>query len=99
MATTATVTAKSGSNVNMRKTPSKTGILVERVPVGATVTVNSNNGEWAQIVYGGKTGYMMSEFLSPGGVSVDAGTGDVSRADEIRAQIMALVDELVGMAK
>lgn len=96
---TATVTAKSGSNVNMRKTPSKTGLLVDRVPVGATVAVNSNNDEWAQIVYNAQTGYMMSEFLALGDEGADAGTGDVSRAEEIRAEIMRLVDELVGMAK
>lgn len=96
MAQTATVVAKSGSNVNMRKTPAKTGLLVDRVPVGATVTVNSNNGEWAQIVYNGQTGYMMSEFLATGDVSVDTGA---SRAEEIRAQVIALLDELVGMTK
>ena len=95
MAQMATVTASSGSNVNMRKTPAKSGILVTKVPVGATVTVNSNNGEWAQISFDGYTGYMMSEFLVMG----DGAGVAVSRAGEIRTEIMRLVDELVGMAK
>lgn len=95
MKETAKVVAASGSNVNMRVGPTKTAQLMAKVPVGETVVVNSNNGEWAQIEYDGRTGYMMSMYLQTG----DAPVAGASRAEEIRAQVIALLDELVGMTK
>lgn len=95
MTDTAKVVAASGSNVNMRVGPAKTAQLIAKVPVGEIVTVNSNNGEWAQIEYDGRTGYMMSMYLQSG----DMPAVNVSRAEEIKAQIAALLDELVGLAK
>ena len=62
---TATVTAKSGSTVNLRKTPG--GDLVDRVPVGSVVQVMQVTGEpgsqWAQVDYRGKAGWMNVAFL------------------------------------
>lgn len=58
---TAVVTAQSGQTVNLRKTPG--GDLTDRVPVGATVTVEESGGEWSRVEYGGKSGWMMSRFL------------------------------------
>ena len=62
---TATVYASQGSNVNMRKT--KNGELLERVPVGAKVTILEESGEWAKIAYGDKVGWMMKKFLMENG--------------------------------
>lgn len=62
---TATVTAESGSTVNLRKTPG--GDLVDRVPVGSVVQVMQVTGEpgaqWAQVAYSGKAGWMDVAFL------------------------------------
>ena len=62
---TATVTAESGSTVNLRKTPG--GDLVDRVPVGSVVQVMQVTGEpgsqWAQVDYRGKAGWMNVAFL------------------------------------
>lgn len=63
----ATVTATSGSTVNMRVKPSVTATLVDRVPVGAQVDVVSSGSEWSIVKYDGLTGYMMSRYLSKDG--------------------------------
>ncbi len=49
--------------VNMRKTKSKNSALVDRVPVGETVTVLKQEGDWCRIRWKWNTGYMMTEFL------------------------------------
>ena len=62
---TATVTAESGSTVNLRRSPG--GDLVDRVPVGSVVQVMQVTGEpgaqWAQVAYSGKAGWMDVAFL------------------------------------
>ena len=76
---TATVTAESGSTVNLRKTPG--GDLVDRVPVGSTVQVMQVTGEpgsqWAQVDYRGKAGWMNVAFLR-----MEGGTGSTDSADD-----------------
>lgn len=59
---TAKVRAESGSTVNMRKVPD--GDLVERVPVGATVTVSGHQDGWSRVAWDGKTGWIMDKYLS-----------------------------------
>lgn len=59
---TAIVTAASGTSVNMRKAPG--GALLDRVPVGSTVNVQERGAEWCKIYWNGKTGYMMSQYLT-----------------------------------
>ena len=76
---TATVTAESGSTVNLRKTPG--GDLVDRVPVGSVVQVMQVTGEpgsqWAQVDYRGKAGWMNVAFLR-----MEGGTGSTDSADD-----------------
>ncbi len=58
------VSHPSGSYVNLRTKPSQaTGTVTLRVPSGSVVTVLTPGGEWTQVKYEGKTGYMMSYFL------------------------------------
>lgn len=63
MMMTATVYAANGGEVNLRKAPSKSGALIQRVPTGQAVTVVSQADGWAQIVVNGVTGYMMDMYL------------------------------------
>ena len=76
---TATVTAESGSTVNLRKTPG--GDLVDRLPVGSVVQVMQVTGEpgaqWAQVAYSGKAGWMDVAFLR-----MEAGTESTDSADD-----------------
>lgn len=66
--TTATVWAASGTTVNMRKGPSTSKALVERVPVGSVVVILDYEPDWCQIAYTDRRGatwygWMMTEFL------------------------------------
>ena len=65
---TAVVVAERGTTVNMRKTKSTSGKLVERVPIGSTVTVLRTEGKWSRVVYTDPSGavwcgWMVSGFL------------------------------------
>jgi len=59
------VYAANGKPVNMRTKPSKQAALVERVPVGASVIWQKDNGKgWAYVKYHGFVGWMMEDFLT-----------------------------------
>lgn len=62
--TTRKVWAENGITVNLRKTPG--GALVDRVPIGETVTVYEDDGTWSKVKWKWKKGYMMSGFLVDG---------------------------------
>lgn len=59
---TATVTASSGSTVNLRTSASKRGKVLTKIPIGNDVTVLDVNGEWAKVQFP-VTGYIMLDFL------------------------------------
>lgn len=52
-----------GSTVNMRTSPNKSAKLVEQVPVGQTVDVIEDQGQWCKVAYDGLKGWMMSNYL------------------------------------
>jgi len=59
-----TVTAPTGSSVNLRESPSTKGKLIERVPIGSVVDVWEDAQGWAHIQTAeGRVGYMMSLYL------------------------------------
>lgn len=66
----------SGTTVNLRKNPNKSAALVERVPVGSTVIVLADVGQWVSVQYGQKSGYMMSNFIEYTGMDEETETGD-----------------------
>lgn len=72
--TTATVWAASGSTVNLRDKPD--GALLDRVPVGATVTVSGHQDGWSRIAHNGQAGWMMDQYLRTEGVAPDQPDGD-----------------------
>lgn len=59
---TATVTASSGSTVNLRPGASKSGKVLMKVPVGSEVTVLEVKDSWAKVEVP-MTGYIMTDFL------------------------------------
>lgn len=59
----AVVIAESGSTVNMRTGPNESYPRMAKVPVGATVEVQTEAGDWARIAYSYQIGYMMRKFL------------------------------------
>lgn len=61
----AIVTADNGKTVNLRAKPDIKSTIIERVTVGAIVTVLDEDGEWDKVSHAGKTGYMMDKYLVP----------------------------------
>lgn len=103
---TAIVTAPSGNTVNLRssKNTSSNANIIARVPVGSTVTILSDEGQWCQIQYGSRTGYMISNYLDYENSPVDenpVGTDDivVDRAviQDMYNRAFALCNELAGL--
>lgn len=73
-ATVVLPTGASGKTVNMRDDDSKKGKILTQVPVGSTVAILADMGEWCMISYGGIQGYMMANYLEypdQGGESSD----------------------------
>ena len=65
---TAVTVAPSGSTVNLRKSASKSAALVERIPLGQTVTLRGPElGGWYPVRWGKKEGWVMAEFLRADG--------------------------------
>lgn len=61
--------AKANIRVNMRALPMTDANIAKVVPEGAGVQVIGQCGDWYQVSYGGKTGYIMAEYLNIGGES------------------------------
>lgn len=59
----ATVTASSGSTVNLRAAASTSAAVLEKVKLGTTVDVIENGGEWCRIRTANNSGYMIARFL------------------------------------
>lgn len=61
---TATVFSENGNPVKMRSKPSTSCRLYWVVPAGSSVIVDEIGETWCKITWNGKTGYMMTRFLS-----------------------------------
>ena len=60
----AKVCASTGKTVNMRESPSSSSKVLAQIAVGQIIDVTSAASDWSTIVWNGKTGYMMSKFLT-----------------------------------
>ena len=60
----AKVTASSGTTVNMRDNPSTSAKVINQIAVGQVVDVTSAAGDWSTITWNGKSGYMMTKYLT-----------------------------------
>lgn len=105
MAKNATVTAANGKPVNLRKGPGTNYTYIAKVPVGTVVTVNEQAQGWAQVTTGGKTGYMMTDFLAfdepePADSAEETETGAVYNPDfeeRVISMLEAIIDNLNAM--
>lgn len=61
--TNAVVTATSGSTVNLRAKASMSAAVLVKIPIGETVSVVNQTGDWCTVHYGSKTGFIKKEFL------------------------------------
>ncbi len=65
---TARVVTKSGS-LYLRKTKNGSSKVLASIPQGADIPILSKGGKWCKTVYDGKTGYVMTKYLSFPGTS------------------------------
>lgn len=70
-----------GSTVRMRQKPD--GKVIVNIPFGTEVEVLDNQGEWTKISFDGRTGWMMSEYLSLSNSTPDWRQAYASMLDDI----------------
>lgn len=58
-------TANKGT-LNLRAEPSKTGRILAQIPYHTSLEAEHIDDTWSKVTYNGKTGYVMTEFLSNG---------------------------------
>jgi uncharacterized protein YgiM (DUF1202 family) len=49
--------------LNLRAEPSLNARVLAQIPYGTELETNTITGEWSQVTYNGKIGYVMSKFL------------------------------------
>ena len=68
---TATVKTNSGIGLNLRESPSLSGVIITSVKNGETVTVLQKGASWSRVSVGGKEGFVATEYLNFGNGSTD----------------------------
>lgn len=64
-----------GNNVRFRAAASMTSQILKELFYGNQVTITGTTGEWSQVVYGGKVGYVYTKYVKEGTyASYDPGT-------------------------
>ena len=61
--TQAVLTMYTTDTLNLRQSASTEAEIITQVPSGKAVTVLNNEGEWYQVQYGDKQGYLKAEYL------------------------------------
>lgn len=89
----AIVYSEDGNPVRMRKAPTTASETLIKVPKGAQVEVVETADGWSTILWNGKRGYMMSEFLRVIGMVPDK--DDTS----FESKVLAKLDEILLLLK
>ena len=83
----------SGSTVNMRDSASRSARIVCQVPVGSSVEIIQDVGDWCSIQYNGKNGYMMSNYLEYDGQGGEScGALSPEETAEVQKALKAIED-------
>ena len=77
------VLSNPGNNLNLRSQPSTRGTVLAGIPNGATVTVYAISEGWAQVRYGGLSGYVSTAYLQ-------FGTADATTAPSTNTAVVTL---------
>lgn len=62
--TTQYIDVKAGSHLNVRKSPSTSGLIIGKLTRGTKITIYSETNGWAKINYNGKDGFVSTKYLS-----------------------------------
>ena len=79
--------AKANIRVNMRELPLLKADIVKVVGEGHDVEITGKCGDWYQVSYSGRTGYIMAEYLTVG--SASSGTTESAPADTSKEELYA----------
>ncbi|MBO1265953.1 SH3 domain-containing protein [Proteiniclasticum sp. SCR006] len=78
------------ANLNFRSASSITSSVLSVIPKGTKLTVQSVSGTWAKVTYGGKTGYVSTNYLS----KVSTSTPDPTPTPEPSSDIRETIENL-----
>lgn len=96
--TPAYVTSKNGKSVRMRTGPSTSYSIIASYPVGTPVTILISGDDWCKVRINGRTGYMMTEFLTTtgSGSAVTGATAYVTSANGLSVNVRSGPGKMYG---
>ncbi|MBR3764073.1 MAG: SH3 domain-containing protein [Clostridia bacterium] len=98
--TQAYVTSGNGKSVRMRTGPSKSYSTIASYPVGTPVTILISGDDWCKVRINGRTGYMMTEFLTTtntgSGSATTGTTAYVTSANGLSVNLRSGASKLYG---
>lgn len=93
--TQAVVVTPDGNPVKLRSTPSTDKPYIAKIPNGDTVQVFADAQGWAKIIWQGRAGYCMSQFLRHDGQPEP----EASATPQWAALILDKLDQVIGLLK
>ena len=94
----AIVYSEDGNPVRMRKAPTTASETIVKIPKGAQVEVTERADGWSTILWNGKRGYMMSEFLRVIGMVEPPDNGNEDPMS-FEAKVLTKLDEILLLLK
>lgn len=87
-----------GDTVNMRQKSEKSAPIVARVPVGSSVEVMIDQGNWCRIEWNGQQGWMMSNYLEYVGQDGESNSLTPDETERINTALKQIEDavEIIG---
>jgi len=83
-----------GAPINMRKAPSTSSAIIDKIPQGSEATLIENSGTWAKLTWNGRTGYVMSTLVhtkgEPAGDTVTVSRAELEKAYNILGNLLGL---------
>lgn len=94
----ASIWTENGKPANMRGRKSTSSALIGQIPVGSQIEVVEEDGDWAKVIWGTKTGYVLSKFVNYAPVgedSADQGSGETVTIELPYDMAIALREQLI----
>lgn len=79
-----------GNTVNLREGPSKDDQIIAKVPVGSEVQVAEDKGTWCKIIWNGKHGWMMSNYIEYAGQDGETDVLTAEDRDQINKALLEI---------
>ena len=86
----------SGNNVRLRSAPSTSSNILAELNSGAAVTITGTNGDWTAVTVNGQSGYVFSQYVKRGTISVTSGGSGGSAGSGIGAKAAEMALQYVG---